>query len=208
MMRKFVIALMVLALCSAAFAQTEGMGDMKGRMMVGGFFNYAFGFGDQFKDYEETIEDITIKAETSLGFSFGGQFFYGIAPKILIGVIVDWQQIKYKGSAEGDLGGFEDLFNYDEKESWIAINPAATLLLSPDKKLCPVVQAGPGYYMPSHEDADAKPGVFAGIGILYMVSPTMAVDAGGRFHMIFTEDKSTTYVEAHGGVSFFFGGTN
>lgn len=204
-MKRFIIALLILAFAIPAFAQ-DGIGNVKGKMLVGGFLDYAIGFGDVFKDYEFTVEDVTVKEETSLGLSFGGKFFFGLAQKIMIGVVVDYQTIKYKGSVEGDLGGFEDLFSYDETENWISFNGNVLVLFSPEKKLCPYVEAGPGYYMPSHEEADGEIGVNAGLGLIYMMSPTMAIDLGARGHMIFTEGESTTYVEAHGGIVLFFGG--
>ncbi|MBK7092010.1 MAG: outer membrane beta-barrel protein [bacterium] len=204
-MKKTLIAMVVLLMAASLSAQ--GIGDLKGKMAVGGFINYGIGFGKMFDDYEETFEDFTVKNETSLGISFGGKFLYGLAPKMAVAASVDRQSIKYKGEASGDLGGFEDIFNYDETESWIAINVNGVYFFSPEKKMCPYAEAGPGYYMPSHEDADSKFGINGGLGILYMVSPTVGVDLGGRFHMIFTEEEKTNYAEIHGGVNVFFGGT-
>ena len=202
--------LMSFVFASVASAQEEGMGDFKGKMFVGGFFNYGFGFGDAFKDFEYTDPefDVTFKQETNLSFSFGGRFFYGLAPKVGVGAVVDYQTIKFKGSVSGTDVPAEiaQLFEYDETENWISINGNVIFFFSPEKKFCPYFEGGPGFYIPSSEGSDSKFGVNGGVGGMYMTSPNMGLDFGGRFHIIFTEGESTTYVEAHAGVNFFFGG--
>jgi hypothetical protein len=203
--------LMALLFVPMAGAQDMAIGNVQGRMFAGGFFNYGFGFGDQFKDYEESFDvlgqgTITLKNETNLSFSLGGKFFYGVAPKIAIGGVIDYQRITYKGSVEGTFVGLPlDIYNYDESESWTSINGNVMYFFNPDKPLCPYVEGGPGFYIPSHSDADSKFGLNAGGGAVLMIRPNWGIDFGGLFHVIFTEDKSTTYVQINVGADIFFG---
>lgn len=181
--------------------------ELQGLMGAGAFVDYGIGMGEAFDDYEGTwlIGDVTVdvKVETSLGLSFGGKFLYGLTPNIALAALVDYQQIKYEATASAEGETASD----SQTESWIAFNVNGMYFFNTEAQFCPYVEAGPGFYMPSVEGADSKFGINAGAGFLYMFQDNMGVDFGGRFHMIFTEDIKTNYIEIHGGIMFFFGGT-
>ena len=188
-----------------AFSMVSAI-DLEGMMGASGFVDYGFGFGEAFDDFETTMDiegtSVDVKVETSLQFSFGGKFIYGVTPNIAVAALADYQQIKYEvtPSAEGESA------SVSETESWIALNVNGMYFFTMEGQLNPYVEAGPGFYIPSEEGADSKFGVNGGVGFIYLFQENLGVDFGGRYHMIFTEDTNTNYVEIHGGIIFFFGG--
>jgi len=184
--------LMFLALIGSAAAV-----DQKGKISLGAYGGYAFGFGDVFKKYE--FADYSIQNKVT--FCFGAKVKYGITPNIALAGAVDYQA--GKAEAEGSFMGF----GISESESWhwIGILANAVYVMSPEAKTSPYFTAGGGFYIPSEEGADSKPGINAGVGVEHFLQENVALDAGARFHMIFTEDKSTTYVQGLVGITYYLG---
>jgi hypothetical protein len=185
-----VTLVMVVALVSSASAINQ-----KGKFSLGGYGGYAFGFGDEFKKYELLGSSWQHKAS----FCFGAKVKYGVTPNIALAGAVDYQAIKYE--VKGPLTEIEK----SEDWHWMDILLNAVYVFSPEAKTSPYVTAGGGFYIPSLEGADSKPGINAGIGVEHFLKPNLALDAGLRFHLILTEDKSTTYVQGLVGLNYYFG---
>jgi opacity protein-like surface antigen len=188
----FVTLVMVIALVSSASAI-----DQKGKISIGAYGGYAFGFGDVFKKYE--ILDLSVQCKTT--FSFGAKVKYGLTPNIAIAGAVDYQGIKCE--TKGSILGMD--VSESANSHWMAILANGVYFFTPEAKTCPYITAGGGFYIPSEKGADSKPGVNAGGGVEHFFKPNLALDAGARFHMIFTKDKSTTYVQGLVGLTYYLG---
>lgn len=98
--------LMVLALAATGTAQ-----DLNGQMLAGGYLGYSFGMGDQFDEYNHP----NFKDEINAGFSLGGQFFYGLAEKLMVGSELMLQsysrKIDYEDDADPDFNDSELKFS-------------------------------------------------------------------------------------------------
>jgi hypothetical protein len=171
--------------------------DQKGKISIGGYGGYGFGFGDVFKKYEFGGYSV----QNKITFSFGAKVKYGLTPNIALAGAIDYQG--GKSEAKGDFEGFD--LSASENWHWIGILANGVYFFTPEAKTCPYITAGGGFYIPSEEGADSKPGVNAGVGVEHFFKPNLALDGGARFHMIFTEDKSTTYVQGLVGVTFYLG---
>jgi hypothetical protein len=188
-----VTLVMVVALVSSASAINQ-----KGKFSLGAYGGYGFGFGDVFKKYEFGGG---YSVQNKITFSFGAKVKYGLTPNIALAGAIDYQGGKTE--AKGDFEVFE--ISASENWHWMGILLNAVYVFSPEAKTSPYVTAGGGFYIPSQEGADSKPGINAGIGVEHFFQPNLALDAGLRFHMIMTEDKSTTYVQGLVGLNYYFG---
>ncbi|MBD3218858.1 MAG: outer membrane beta-barrel protein [candidate division Zixibacteria bacterium] len=196
-MKKVLIATGILLILS--FCSVYGL-DLEKRVMAGVFVDYGFGFGDSFEEYSFSDPDVgTITVDPTLGFSFGGQVTYGLTENIALSGMVDW--IQWKLDISEDYEDFEDL----ENESVIAINFNGMYLFQMESMVTPFVEAGPGYYIFSADNADSKFGINGGGGIIYMFQEQIGVELGARGHVIFTEDNSTTLVDLRVGLKYLFG---
>jgi opacity protein-like surface antigen len=187
-----VVALMVFVLAVSASAI-----DQKGKFSLGGYGGYGFGFGDVFKKHELGVYSIQDK----ITFCFGAKVKYGLTPNVALAGAIDYQGIKTE--ATGDFEGFD--ISASKNWHWMALLLNAVYVFSPEAKTSPYVTAGGGYYIPSLTGADSKPGINAGIGVEHFFQPPLALDAGLRFHLIMTKDKSTTYVVGLVGLNYYFG---
>jgi hypothetical protein len=184
--------LMVIALVSSASAI-----DQKGKISIGAYGGYAFGFGDVFKKYEYSYPLVgRFSEQFKTTFCFGAKVKYGVTPNIAIAGAVDYQGEKWESK-----GVIAESDNYH----WITIMANGVYFFTPEAKTCPYITAGAGFYIPSEKGADSKPGVNAGAGLEHFFKTNLALDAGARFHMIFTKDKSTTYAQILVGVTYYLG---
>lgn len=201
---KKVLLVLVTLMVLGSFTMANAF-DLKGIMGIGAFVDYGFGFGDNFEDYEYTAIDA--KETVSLGFSFGAQFMYGLTDNIALAIVWDYVQIKY-----GTEGADADQIEEYDNESFMKFNANVMYFFNTEATLCPFVFVGPGYYVPSHEEADSKFGFNGGIGALYFFQENMALEFGGVFHYIFDKDEdkgidaTTTFAEVFVGIKYFFGG--
>ncbi len=138
---------------------------------------------------------------------------YGLTDKIALALVWDWIQWKYDITGDTEMwSGNSDIDN----ENLMKFNATAMYFFSTESQLCPYIEAGPGFYINSHEDADNKFGLIAGAGALYFFQPLYAIEFGGRFHYIFDSENapeegmddipSTTFFELFVGFKYFFGG--
>ena len=178
--------------------------DQKGKVAISGYAGYGMGFGDAFKDVKVGYDDpdlgfIGYSFKNKLTFAFGGKVSYGLTPNLALVGALDYQA--GKAEVKVSAGGFGA--GASESYHWMAILANIKYVLTPEAKTCPYLTVGGGFYMP--EEGDSKPGVNGGIGLEHFFQPNLALDAGARFHMIFTEDKSTTYAQILVGVIYYLG---
>jgi len=76
----FVLAIVSLFVAASLSAQVR---DFTGKSWVSGNLGYAVGTGDAFASYTEPITNTEFSSDAGIG--FGGQFYYGVKPKLLIG---------------------------------------------------------------------------------------------------------------------------
>jgi len=182
----FLALLLVVILVSPSWAI-----DQTKKFAIGGYGGYSFGFGDVFKEYEF----FGFKFQNKVTFSFGAKAKYGFTRNFALCGAVDYQSTKtdveFMGISESESG------------HWLGLLVNGFYTLSPEKKTCPYLTGGVGYYIP--DEGDSKPGINLGGGIEHFFQPNLALDAGARFHMIFTEDKNTTYIQILAGLNYYFG---
>lgn len=184
---------------------------LRARSGWGAFGGYGFGVGDRFEDIEIDMA-YNIVEESSMGFTFGGQIMYGFSPKFAFALVWDWIQWKYDISGDTEMWfGETDI----DDEYLMKFNTTLMYFFDTKARFCPFVEAGPGFYINSHEEADNRFGITAGAGALYFFQPVYAIEFGGRFHHIFdSEDApsefaedipSTSFFELFVGFKYFFG---
>ena len=200
---KKVTFILVTLLVLGSFTMASAF-DLKGMMGIGAFVDYGFGFGDNFDDVD--LGSGTT-GETSLGFSFGAQFMYGLTDKIALAAVWDYVQIKFDVTGE-EAEYYDDIDN----ESYMKFAANAMYFFNTEATLCPFVLVGPAFFVPSAEGADSKFGFNGGVGALYFMQENMAIEFGGTFNYVMDKDEdigidaNTTYAEIFVGFKYFFGG--
>ncbi len=179
--------------------------DQSGKLAIGGYGGYAFGFGDYFKEWDFGQLGSFQNKPT---YFFGAKAKFGLTPNIALVGAAEYQAGEAK--VELNLG---ELGSYSESEdwNWIAVLGNLVFVMSPDAKTTPYITAGGGYYIP--DEGDSKPGVNAGLGVEHFFQDNLALDAGARFHMIFLEAgedfegdyDNATYVQAYLGLILYLG---
>ena len=174
--------------------------DQSGKLAIGGYGGYAFGFGDEFKEYER----FGVTCQNKVTFSFGAKAKYGFTSNLSVVGAVDYQS--NKSEAEGTFEFMGESYPVSESETghWLGVLVNGVYTLMPEETTCPYLTGGGGFYIPSTE-ADSKPGINVGGGVEHFFQENLALDAGARFHMIFTEGESTTYVQIFVGMIFYLG---
>jgi hypothetical protein len=199
-MKKLTI-LFVLIFVLGTFTSVSAI-DRTGTFAVGGHLGYSFGFGDAFKEMEWTEQWGTsnwgFKYENKVTYSFWADVKYGVTPNFALMACVDYQAGDmnvsgtfgdYSGSASG---------TYD----WTSVLGNAVFILSPAKNTCPYFAFGTGIYF--NEDV-SKPGINLGGGIEHFFQENLAFDVGTRYHMIFTENQNTNYINLYAGLNYYIG---
>lgn len=177
--------------------------DQTGKFAVGGHFGYSFGFGDAFKEYEWGeywgTEYWGYKYQNKVTYSFWGNVKYGLNPNLALMGAVDYQAGDIEVTATvGDISG-----SASGSYSWTSVLGNLLFTLSPEKKTCPYFTGGSGFYIP--EEGDSKPGINVGGGMEHFFQDNLALDVGTRYHMIFTEEKNTNYLNIYAGLNYYFG---
>lgn len=199
-MKKLII-LFSLVMVLAFFTSASAI-DHTGKFAVGGFAGYAFGFGDAFKDQEFGYQDpylgfVGYSYKNKLTFCLGANVKYGLTPKLDLVGGIDYQAGDV--DAKATMGGFSG--GVSESYDWTAILANILYTFSPEKKTTPNLTGGLGIYM----DGDTEIGMNLGGGVEHFFQNNLALDGGARFHMIFTEGESTTYLQIRVGLNYYFG---
>jgi opacity protein-like surface antigen len=193
-MKKLVILLtsmVFLTSVSSAFAI-----DQKGKIAIGGYGGYAFGFGGFFDKYEEG--DFTYHNKTT--YCLGGKIKYELTPNFALAGAVDYQ------AGEFVTEGYDIFWDVLGREEWSWTGILANFVydFNPEAKTNPYLTAGIGYYIPSV--GDSKPGLNVGMGVERLYYDNLSLEFGGRLHIIFTEWVNTTYFQIYAGLIFYPGG--
>jgi hypothetical protein len=200
-MMKKLFALLAVVMMLFVFSSASAM-DNTGKWAAGGYLGYSFGFGDAFKEHQFGYPIpgsgfSSYSFQNKLGFCLGAQVKYGLKPKMDLVGNLDYQagSVDVKGGAGG--------YSYDAGDSYdfTAILGNVLYTFSPEKKTTPNVTGGVGLYM----DGDTNLGINLGGGIEHLLKKNLTLDAGARFHMIFSEGDKTTYLQIRAGVMYYFG---
>jgi hypothetical protein len=190
--------ILILFMFTSASAATEtshkstgGFGT--GKFAIGGNLGYSIGFGDAFKEYS----GYGYKFKNKLGISFGAKFKYKINPKFSLGGILEYQGGSSDWETPGGWGG-----SYDDSYHFTNLLASAIYNLKPQQKNSFYLAGGLGLYM----DGDTNLGIHMGGGMEHFFQPDLSLDAGARFHVIFTSGETTTYINIYAGVNYYFGG--
>lgn len=168
--------------------------DQTKKIAIGGYFGYGFGFGDMFKKHE--IWNISWQNKAT--FAFGAKAKYGLTNNFALVAALD-----YQATHAEVIDTFGIWTVGKENGHWLGLLVNGIYTFSPEKKTCPYLTGGVGYYIP--DEGDSKPGINLGGGVEHFFKPNLALDAGARFHMIFTEEENTTYVQIVAGLNYYFG---
>jgi hypothetical protein len=177
--------------------------DRTGVFAIGGHAGYSFGFGDVFKEYEISGYDLAlgewaVRYQNKVTYGFWGNVRYGITPNFGLMGVVDYQAGDVEASAAlGGLGGSAS-GTYD----WTSVQGNAIFTLSPEKNTCPYFTFGGGLYFMNDT---SEPGINLGGGIEHFFQENLAFDVGTRYHMIFTENQNTNYINLYAGLNYYIG---
>lgn len=189
--------LLMLALCLvlsvSAMGQDEAAG-LKGKMFVSGYGGYTIGFGDVFKDYEETtvLGDICISSDA--GISFGGAFHYGVTEKLLVGGELGLQSYK----AELTIMGVSE--SETETEMNILASGLYALNYVEDEQAF-FLAFGVGQYGGWDEF-----GFNAGVLYSKKMGEKLSVFVMPRFHYVMVDPDAAMMFQVVAGVTFPIGG--
>jgi len=200
--------IMVLVMFVSASAATKsthkssGAGFGIGKFAIGGNLGYSIGFGNAFKEYSWGYPYnggwYGYKFKNKLGVSFGAKFKYKINPKFSLGGTLEYQggsvDVKHSG---GFFGG-----SYNNSYHFTNLLASAIYNLKPQQKNSFYLAGGLGLYM----DGNTNLGIHMGGGLEHFFQPNLSLDAGARFHVIFTSGETTTYINIYAGVNYYFGG--
>jgi hypothetical protein len=172
--------------------------EQTGKVAIGFYGGYSFGFGDVFKKYENHSHYYKYSSQFKVTSSLGAKLKLGLSENIAISFALNYQRTKN----EWGFGG--------EKESksgnWPSFLVNGILNPMPEGKTCPYIMGGIGvyvYYEEKFKYAETKPGINCGVGVEHFLQDDLELDGGARFHLIFTEDKSTTYIQLYAGLNYF-----
>ena len=125
-----------------------------GKSAVGGYFGYAFGFGDAFEEYDFGVTSIKNK----LGFCMGAHVIYGYRPKLAFVGNLDYQ------TGETDVETpYGYIYGGSDSYDWTSLLANVLYTFSPEKKTTPNVTGGLGLYV----DGDTNLGMNFGGGITH-----------------------------------------
>lgn len=175
--------------------------DKTGKIAIGGYAGYSFGFGDVFKKYEYGYySTVDYSSQFKVTSSLGVKIKYGLTENIAFSLALNYQRTKNEWKFMG------------EKESnsghWPAFLANGIIIPLPEGNTCPYLTGGVGLYIHYEKyygswDSNTKPGINLGGGVEQFLQDNIALDGGARLHLIFTEDKMTTYIQIYAGVNFY-----
>ncbi|NIM99705.1 MAG: outer membrane beta-barrel protein [candidate division Zixibacteria bacterium] len=184
-----------------SFTSASAM-DQTGKFAIGGHFGYSFGFGDVFDEYEWAgqwgTEYVVVKYQNKVTYSFLGNVKFWVSPTWALLGAVDYQ------AGEVDVtGSIADLSTgISESYDWTSVIGNVVYTIPTQTWTCPYLTAGGGIYF---NDDISEPGINLGGGIEHFFQDNLALDVGTRYHMIFTEEERTNYLNLYAGLNYYFG---
>lgn len=199
-MKKALLLMLVVCMALGVTAVAENGDGVKGKMFASGYAGYALGFGDLFKDYEETFGPSRYKYSFDAGIGFGGAFHYGVTPKLMVGGEVGLQSYKSELEVTGDLFGFNEAGSNTNTE----LNVLATALYALNyaaQQNALFLTFGVGNY----GGLDAI-GLSFGIMYMKMMSTAWALYFMPRMHYVLSDPDAAMMFQLLVGASFPIGG--
>jgi opacity protein-like surface antigen len=189
-------AMFCLILAVSASAQ---MNDFTGQTWLSGQLGYAFGMGDAFVNYTEPYTNTEFS--TNAGIGFGGQFYYGLQEKWLIGgeLLVQSYTAKMSTPANLSLGIPETDVSSSQTEINILVN--SLYAVNQTQKSALFLSGGPGLY----DFGGMKLGINSGFVWRYQMSDKFYLTGMPRFHVVFT-DNTPMMIQLVMGAQFSLGG--
>ncbi len=182
--------------------------DKTGKIAIGGYAGYSFGFGDVFKKQGFDTYWYNYSYQSKVTFSLGALIKYGLTKNIAVSLALNYQRTKRE--AEYSYGTYNE--SISTGGHWPALLVNGILILIPERKTCPYLTGGGGLYIQSVKrgedyswdtDPDPHPGINLGGGVEHFLQNDLALDGGARLHLIFMQDKMATYLQLYAGVNFY-----
>lgn len=175
------------------------MQDFKGQTWVTGHLGYAFGMGDAFADYTEPITNTEFSSGPGVG--FGGQFYYGLNRKLLIGGELMFQSYTVKLYSPANLGlGIPEMdISETQTETNLIVNTLYAVSQSRNSAL--FLMGGSGLY----DFGGTKMGLNGGLVWRKQVSDNVHLFGMPRLHVVLT-DSTPTMIQLTMGAQFSLGG--
>jgi hypothetical protein len=174
-----ILAIFSLVISASLSAQVR---DFTGKSWVSGNLGYAFGTGDAFSSYTEPFTNTKISSGAGIG--FGGQYFYGIRHKLLIGGELMFQSYSVEISRPPNLAlGIQP---YEMSESEIETNIIVNTLygINQTRNSDLFLMGGTGFY-----DFDGMEfGLSSGLFWRSQVSPTVHLFGMPRLHIVLADN--------------------
>jgi hypothetical protein len=176
--------------------------DQKGKWVLGAVAGYAFGFGDAFQEHRFAfcIDEhgvTTYYRQNKLTFNLGAKVKYVLTP----GLALEGALYHQAGYVDVKKVGMSPRgFGVSESYDWTVILVTFLHTLSQAKKTNPNITYGLGFY---EHRGDTELGINLGGGIEHFFQNNPALDAGARFHMIFTP-AWTTWIQIYAGLMYYF----
>jgi opacity protein-like surface antigen len=197
-MKRTLLICVAFCLIISASASAQ-MWDFKGQTWLTGHLGYAFGMGDAFTSYTEPITNTEFSSDAGIG--FGGQFYYGLNSKLLIGGELMLQRYTVKMSAPANLAlGISEI---DISESQTEFNVIANTLyaVSQTRSSALFLMGGTGLY----DFNGMQLGLNTGLVWRKQVSDNVYLVGMPRFHVVFT-DTTPMMIQLTMGAQFSLGG--
>ncbi len=189
-------AMFCLILSVSASAQ---MTDFTGQTWLSGQLGYAFGMGDAFVNYTNPYDNSELSTDAGIG--FGGQFYYGLQEKWLIGgeLLVQSYTAKMSAPANLSLGIPETDVSSTQTEINVLVN--SLYAVSQTRKSTLFLSGGPGLY----DFGGMQFGINSGLVWRYQMSDNFYLTGMPRFHVVFT-DNTPMMIQLVMGAQFSLGG--
>ncbi len=192
--------LICVALCLVIpVSASAQMRDFKGQTWVTGHLGYAFGMGDAFSSYTEPITNTEFSSDAGIG--FGGQFYYGLKPNLLLGGELMFQRYTVKMSAPPNLAlGFPGIdVSESQTETNIIVNTLYAVNQTRNSAL--FLMGGTGLY----DFGGMQMGLNTGLVWRKQISDKTYLFGMPRLHVVFT-DSTPMMIQLTMGAQFSVGG--
>lgn len=197
-MKRTLLLLFVVCLVFSASSLAQRP-DLQGQLVAGGHLGYALGMGDAFADYTEPFTQT--KFSSGAGLSFGGQFFYGIQEKLLIGGELMIQSYGYKVTTPANLTLGIPETEISDSEMEINILGNVLYAASQTRESAFFLMGGTGLY----DFGGMKFGLNTGLIYRKAISDNVYFFGMPRLHIVMT-DSTPMMFQLNLGVQFPLGG--
>lgn len=197
-MKRILLTCAVFCLIISVSASAQ-MSDFKGQTWLCGNLGYAFGMGDAFVSYTEPYSNT--KFSTDAGIGFGGQFYYGLQDKLLIGGELSLQSYTAKMSAPANLSLGIPEMDVSTSETKFNVIVNTLYAVSQTRSSALFLSGGTGLY----DFGGTQLGLNTGLVWRYQVSDNVYLTGMPRFHVVFT-DNTPMMIQLTMGAQFSLGG--